>query len=62
MRTRRSNRLKTTLLLGLLLLTSGIAVAATYTYKCFRCGLVQQYSFPGIRKCPNDGSTMFLQQ
>lgn len=62
MKTRPSNRLKITVLLSILVLTAGIAVAATFTYKCSRCGLVQQYSFPGIRKCPNDGSTMFLQR
>jgi len=35
-----------------------IALAAVYTYKCPRCGLIQQYDRPGIYKCPSDGTYM----
>jgi len=48
--------------LVLLLLASititGIALAAVYTYKCPRCGVIQQYDRPGIYKCVSDGSSM----
>jgi len=39
---------------------TGIALAAVYTYKCPRCGLIQQYDRPGIYKCPSDGTYMIL--
>lgn len=26
-----------------------------YTYRCPSCGLIQQYTRPGIYKCPKDG-------
>jgi hypothetical protein len=32
----------------------------TYTYNCPICGLIQQFTRPGIYKCPRDGSVMFL--
>lgn len=49
------------LMLVLVALTA-TAVAAVYTYKCSRCGLLQQYSQPkpGL-KCPRDGALMFQQ-
>jgi len=50
--------MKTKLILLALLLLTGMAIAATFTYKCPRCGLIQEYTWPGIYKCPNDGSTM----
>ena len=37
---------------------TGIALAAVYTYKCPRCGLIQQYDRPGIYKCPSDGTVL----
>lgn len=43
----------------LLLFTVGTVMAAVYTYKCIKCGLIQQYDRPGIYKCPKDGSPMF---
>ena len=37
----------------------GVAFAAkTYKYRCVKCGLIQEYSTPGVRKCPNDGRPM----
>ena len=45
------------LLLAFIAIT-GIALAATYTYKCPRCGLIQQYDRPGIYKCPTDGTIL----
>lgn len=49
---------KTTLTSLLILAAAGILLAATYTYRCDRCGLVQEYTVPGIYKCPNDGQYM----
>ncbi len=40
------------------LATVGIVLAATYTYRCAKCGLIQQYTVPGIYKCPSDGQYM----
>jgi hypothetical protein len=42
---------------------SGFAVAApkTYKYKCPKCKLIQEYGTPGVKKCPNDKSTMIRQ-
>ncbi len=37
---------------------TSVFAAATYKYKCFRCGLIQEYDRPGIYKCPKDGSTL----
>lgn len=52
--------MKTIALTSLAILTAaGILMAATYVYNCPRCGLVQQYSQPGIYKCPNDGQFMY---
>lgn len=41
-----------------MVVVTSFALAATYTYKCPKCGLIQSYSQPGIVKCPNDGSSM----
>ncbi len=30
----------------------------TYKYRCPKCKLVQEYTTPGVKKCPNDGRTM----
>jgi len=48
--------------LGILLATMLAVLAATYTYKCPKCGLIQTYGQPnpGV-KCPNDGWTMVAQ-
>jgi len=47
------------LLILLILLNAGIALAATtYRYECPKCGLIQQYTIPGIHKCPDDGWSM----
>jgi hypothetical protein len=43
------------------LVATGIALAATFTYRCPQCGLFQQYNWPGIYKCPSDGTTMIQQ-
>ena len=37
---------------------TGIVLAAVYTYKCPRCGVIVQYDRPGIYKCPSDGTSM----
>ena len=37
-----------------LAIAAGAAFAAIYSYKCPKCGLIQQYSMPGVYKCPND--------
>ena len=51
--------MKTVLLIFLLLVTVGIIyAAATFSYKCPKCGLIQEYSIPGIYKCPKDGTYM----
>ncbi len=46
----------------LLIITGAAVLAATYTYKCPKCHLVQEYSqpSPGV-KCPNDGWVMVSQ-
>lgn len=51
------------LICGLIFLAlTGSAVAAkTYKYKCMKCKLIQEYGVPGVKKCPNDGSTMIRQ-
>ena len=50
------------ILIVTLAIVTGAALAAVYTYKCPKCGLLQQYSMPGSHKCPNDGWVMFQQQ
>ena len=41
-----------------LAVATGTVLAAVYSYKCPKCGLIQQYAQPGIYKCPNDGWIM----
>ncbi len=50
--------MKKLLLTAALLMTTGVAFALSYTYVCPRCGLTQTYSYAGMHRCPNDGSTM----
>lgn len=40
------------------LAATSILLSATYTYRCAKCGLIQQYTVPGIYKCPSDGQYM----
>jgi len=40
------------------LLLSYTLWAASYTYKCPKCGVVMTYDRPGVVKCPKDGSLM----
>jgi len=37
---------------------TGTVLAAVYSYKCPKCGLIEQYDHIGIFKCPKDGSFM----
>jgi len=47
------------LLAIVLLLTAGIAWAATtYRYECPKCHLIQIYGVPGIYKCASEGSIL----
>ncbi len=36
----------------------GLAAPKTYKYRCLKCKLIQEYGTMGVKKCPNDGSTM----
>ncbi len=36
----------------------GLAAPKTYKYRCPKCKLIQEYGTMGVKKCPNDGSTM----
>ena len=36
----------------------GHAAPKTYKYRCPKCKLIQEYGTMGVKKCPNDGSTM----
>ena len=38
-----------------------LAAPKTYKYRCPKCKLIQEYGTPGVKKCPNDGSTMIRQ-
>ncbi|MEI7782257.1 MAG: hypothetical protein WCJ18_10070 [Planctomycetota bacterium] len=38
-----------------------LAAPKTYKYKCMKCKLIQEYGTPGVKKCPNDGTTMVRQ-
>lgn len=38
-----------------------LGFSKTYKYKCPKCKLIQEYGSPGVKKCPNDGSTMIRQ-
>jgi hypothetical protein len=31
-----------------------------FTYQCTRCGLLEQFTIPGVHRCPNDGTYMVL--
>ena len=53
--TRRTGPLLALAILAGLTLT---ALAAVYTYKCPKCGVMQSYDRSGIYKCPRDGWTM----
>ena len=57
---KQSYSMKSSLLVILLLLTAGIALAATtiYRYECPTCHLIQEYGVPGIHKCASDGSIL----
>lgn len=33
----------------------------TYRYKCPKCKLIQEYGTPGVKRCPNDKTTMVRQ-
>lgn len=49
-------------ILCVLSLVVGLGFASkTYKYKCMKCKLIQEYGSPGVKKCPNDGSTMIRQ-
>lgn len=41
--------------------TAALAANKTYKYRCTKCKLIQEYGQPGVKKCPNDGSTMIRQ-
>ena len=53
---------KSTWIFSILIATAVVVLAATYTYKCPKCGLIQSYGQPnpGV-KCPNDGWSMVSQ-
>lgn len=55
----KTSAIKLGIITMLLLFTAGTVMAAVYTYKCVKCGLIQQYDRQGIYKCPRDGSPMF---
>jgi hypothetical protein len=38
-----------------------LAAPKVYKYKCTKCHLIQEYSVPGTKKCPNDGRIMIRQ-
>jgi hypothetical protein len=38
-----------------------LAAPKTYKYRCPKCKLIQEYGTQGVKKCPNDGSTMIRQ-
>jgi hypothetical protein len=35
-----------------------LASPKAYKYRCMKCKLIQEYGTPGVKKCPNDGTTM----
>ncbi|MFV0336734.1 MAG: hypothetical protein ACK5LK_00615 [Chthoniobacterales bacterium] len=53
--------MKVKLALVLSLLAAGTVLATTFTYRCPQCKLIQTYSWPGVYKCPNDGTVMWRQ-
>lgn len=56
--TMRTSVIKLGISAMLLLFTVGTVMAAVYTYKCPKCGLIQQYDRAGFYKCPKDGWIM----
>lgn len=44
--------------LAAVLSTAAVAAPKVYRYKCPKCHLIQEYSVPGSKKCPNDGRPM----
>jgi hypothetical protein len=46
------------LLIALLLPCSAVVALSFYSYRCPQCGLIQQYTNPGIYRCPSDKSTL----
>jgi phage FluMu protein Com len=44
------------IVISVLLVTA--AIAAVYTYKCPRCGVIVQYDRPGVYKCAKDNLIM----
>lgn len=38
--------------------TASASQKKTYKYRCPKCKLIQEYGTMGVKKCPNDGSTM----
>lgn len=52
------NRLPPLLVLAMLLGTFALNAADSYRYKCPKCSGIYTYGWPGIYKCPNDGTTL----
>jgi len=54
--------MKTKLTLAILILTTTMALAATYVYKCPSCGYIMSFNQPAFNvKCPRDGWGMVRQ-
>ena len=52
-------KIKLLVILALVVGLVALSAAIVYTYKCPKCGLIQQYSMPNPgTKCPNDGWIM----
>ncbi len=45
-------------LAGCVAIGRAAAAGKTYKYRCPKCKLIQEYGTMGVKKCPNDGSTM----
>jgi hypothetical protein len=45
-------------LAGFVAMGRAVAAGKTYKYRCLKCKLIQEYGTMGVKKCPNDGSTM----
>jgi hypothetical protein len=43
---------------GAVISGSVFAAPKSYKYRCPKCKLIQEYGQPGVKKCPNDGTTM----
>lgn len=39
-------------------LTAQASQKRTYKYRCPKCKLIQEYGTMGVKKCPQDGTTM----